>query len=440
MPRIQGAPDSCIVVRPRSVLFTLVTGWACCPFVTCTAADQAPTLPPESDASPLRDVRVLVWPDAERVRIRSQARLSILTEDGEAVGVQAARRRLTLEPGADRAIMLDTGSRVSTSVTIMPLGSATESVSVFRNGKWSAALEYAGPVQLRATDEDRLEVINLVDVEQYVAGVVAKEVWPTFVAEACRAQAVVARTFVLYQMSRRKDAAWDVTATQASQVYGGVRTDAIGRRASRATQDTRGVVCTWNDNGKDRLFSTYYSSVCGGMSQSAAIFGKGDDIPPLAGGVSCDYCRIAPKGTHRWGPVHLKTDRVLDKLLKRYPDLKSLGKIVEISVAERSDAGPSSGRKRSPGRPVRLRITGSTGQTHEMLAERFRLAVGADVMLSTDCRIRVAGDQMVLDHGRGFGHGLGLCQWGMQGQAVAGKRAGEIIRYYYPGCRLMRAY
>ena len=75
-----------------------------------------------------------------------------------------------------------------------------------------------------------------------------------------------------------------------------------------------------------------------------------------------------------------------------------------------------------------------------MLAERFRLAVGSMVVKSTDFGVRVIDGQVVFEHGRGFGHGLGLCQWGMQGQALAGKRAGEIVRFYYPGSRLTRVY
>jgi stage II sporulation protein D len=87
-----------------------------------------------------------------------------------------------------------------------------------------------------------------------------------------------------------------------------------------------------------------------------------------------------------------------------------------------------------------LRITGSSGQEHDILAERFRLAIGSRIVRSTDCDIRVLKDEVVFENGRGFGHGLGLCQWGAQGQALEGKRAGEILRFYYPGSRLTRVY
>jgi stage II sporulation protein D len=75
-----------------------------------------------------------------------------------------------------------------------------------------------------------------------------------------------------------------------------------------------------------------------------------------------------------------------------------------------------------------------------MLAERFRQAIGASLMRSTDCSIKVTGGSVIFENGRGFGHGLGLCQWGMQGMAIAGKQAGEILRHYYPGVRLARVH
>jgi len=178
------------------------------------------------------------------------------------------------------------------------------------------------------------------------------------------------------------------------------------------------------------LFCTYYSAACGGMSQSAAIFDRQNYVAPLSGGVRCDFCRIAPGGTYRWGPVRIAREKVRLRLVSAYPKLASLGPIRNIKVIERTPAG----------RPVRLRIAGASGKSHDILAERFRLALGGSEVRSTDFTIHVTKRDVVFENGRGFGHGLGLCQWGMQGQALQGKLAGEILRYYYPGSRLTRVY
>jgi stage II sporulation protein D len=284
--------------------------------------------------------------------------------------------------------------------------------------------------RLRVISDGQLQIINEVDLEDYVSSVVGSEIWPNFEVEAFRVQAIVTRTYVLYHMLRRSNTLYDVAATQGSQVYRGIRTDAVGRTAAEAAEYTKGLVCAWREEGHDRIFCTYYSAACGGMSQSAAPLGAESDIPPLAGGVRCDYCRIAPGQTYRWGPVRLALREVYGRLCERYPELVELRSIRSIEPAELTRFG----------RPLSLKITGSAGEPHEILAERFRLAVGPNALKSTDCNMRVEGNEIVFEDGKGYGHGLGLCQWGMQGQALEGRRAAEILRYYFPGSRLVRVY
>jgi len=303
-------------------------------------------------------------------------------------------------------------------------------MSAYHNDDWSPGNRYPGTLRVILRENGHLDVINAVDVERYVACVVANEVWPTFETEAYRAQAIASRTFVLYQMRRRNTAVFDVVATQSSQVYRGIRTDGTGRRANEAARYTQGIVLTYREGSEDRLFCAYYSAACGGMSQSAAIFGPENDIGPLSGGVRCDYCKIAPGKTYRWGPVRLTKQEVRSRLVAAYPKLTLPGRIRDITVIERT---PSD-------RPVLLQITGAGGKHIDMLAERFRLAMGGSEIRSTDFSLRVTEQHVIFEDGHGFGHGLGLCQWGMQGQALEGKRAGEILRYYYPGSKLTRAY
>lgn len=303
-------------------------------------------------------------------------------------------------------------------------------LSFDRDGAWSEPAAFLGALRLRAVEGGGLEVINEVDLEHYVGCVVGNEVWPTFGVEAFRAQSIVARTFVLYQMTRRPDAAVDVSATQGSQVYRGVRDDPVGRKAVEAAEYTRGLVLTFDDRGTPRIFCTYYSAACGGSSQPAKMLGAEGDVEPLRGGVKCDHCKIAPGDTYRWGPVRVPVDELLARLVERYPEMVELGRIASIMPMDRT----------ATGRSLSLRLTGSTGKTEDLIAERFRLAIGASVVKSTDCRIRVVGDEVIFDQGKGYGHGLGLCQWGMEGLARSGKQAAEILRYYYPESQLTRAY
>lgn len=400
-----------------------------CAVVACNRTMAPSKPPPPIVASTEGAVRVLLEEGVDRVRFRSNRPLTIVGQGGVPATHTADQWFVVRATSAGR---LWAGAAQSSynELTLFPKPNNNVQVSYLRNGEkeWSDERAYFGAMRVRIDEDRGIRVINLVDLERYVECVVAVEVWPTFETEAFRAQAIAARTFVLYQMQRRKAASFDVSATQGAQVYRGIRRDATGRRAADAAAHTRGIVCTWPKDGADRLFSTYYSSVCGGMSQSAAIFGKADDIAPLAGGVACDYCRIAPRGTYRWGPTRLPADEVLRRLVTRYPKLALLKRLVRIIPAQTTPRG----------RLVRVKLVGSSGETHELLAERFRLAVGSDIMRSTDCEIRLENGSAVFSRGRGFGHGLGACQWGMQGQALEGKRADQILKYYFPGSRLQR--
>jgi len=378
----------------------------------------------------VRPVRVLVAADVRHLRLRSEDGVYMSFDDGVSHELSDDNRWINASPGAANGIRI--GGRVwrTGDAVVQPTSPGSVGLSVRHDDEWLAERRFPGVLRLTVGEDNRLDVINVVPVEQYVASVVASEAWPTFEKAAYRAQAIAARTFVLFHMSRRSGADYDVMATQRAQVYQGIRTDEAGKRARKAAEYTRGIVLAYRHDGKDRLFCTYYSAACGGMSQSAAIFGPDNDIPPLSGGVPCDYCKIAPGQTYRWGPVRLDKNELWSRLISVYPDLTSLERLRDVEVTERTPSG----------RPVVLRLTGSNGATFEMLAERFRLAIGGGEIRSTDFELRVTADHVTFKNGRGFGHGLGLCQWGAQGQAAQGKRTAEILRDYYPGPKLMRAY
>jgi len=377
----------------------------------------------------IRPVRVLVASGVSRVRCSADNRLSISHEDSSSPNV-VERNSIEISPAPSGGLRVDGEASGTTALVARAEPGSPIALSIRNRDGWSEGVRYPGELSVTLRDDGRLNVINLVDIEIYVGCVVAGEAWPTFHQEALRAQAVASRTFVLFQMIQRNSASYDVTATQDSQVYRGIRTDEPGRRADEAAEYTRGVVLTFRNGGKNSVFCTYYSAACGGLSQSASIFGPGSDIPPLAGNVRCDYCKIAPGQSYRWGPVRLSKSKIQERLVSSYSDLASLGHIQSITVSERT----------STGRPGTLRITGSSGESHDMLAERFRLAIGGMVIRSTDFRLRNTVKELIFENGRGFGHGLGLCQWGAQGQALEGKPAAAILKYYYPGARLMRAY
>ncbi len=281
-----------------------------------------------------------------------------------------------------------------------------------------------------AVNSGCIDLINVIKLEEYLPSVLQAELYANWHLEAYRAQAVAARTYALYEMrtfGEKRD--YDVRATEASQVYRGIDDQGHSKKALRAVRNTRGIVCTWASPLGERIFSTYYSSACGGMTQDAANCFKSPSIPPLAGGVRCSYCNIGGR-VYRWEPVRLSKDELTQLFAKRFPQHAGLGTIQTIEVV----------RNTADGRPLTLRLRGENGRPITVDSYSFRLAMGGHRLPSNHCKIVDLGSSFEFREGRGFGHAVGLCQWGAEGQARLGKKASEILSYYYPGSHLKRAY
>ncbi len=412
----------------RSVFFALIALMATAVSLGCRRSETGDRLAVVRPYSPPPLVRVLLGKGLSRARFRAPKEVSI--HDGESSMEVTINDwgELHLESGG--GFLFGDRSIDAFRFTLSPAANTAISLSRMRKGEWSLAMSVPGELIVEVDEKGGFSVVNELDVESYVACVVAVEAWPDFHEEAFRGQAIIARTYVLDQLKRKPDAAYHVVSTEASQVYRGIRRNRAGTVAAKATDYTRGIVLTFFEGKSRRIFPTYYHSACGGLTQSSAIYGPGDDLPPLRGGVSCDYCKIAPNGAYRWETVRFSRGEVFEKLCRRYSQLRSMGGMAGLEPIERSAGG----------RIVRVRLDGTNGESYEMLAEHLRLALGSRKVRSTYCEISIEGDEVVFSEGKGFGHGLGLCQWGMEGQAREGKSASEILSYYYPGTSFSRAY
>lgn len=275
---------------------------------------------------------------------------------------------------------------------------------------------------------DGLVFTNQVDIESYLRGVLRGELPRSFHREAFKAQAVAARTYALYMRARTPASkSYDVTDDESSQVYDGVQAEEPG--AVAAVEATRGEVCVWHNGAKDEMFCTYYSSCCGGLSQHVNnVKPRDPDVPPLAGGVVCDDCKSARH--YRWGPVTISRADVTKRLLARYPSLSRLGTVTELRPRELA----------KDGRIIRIEIIGSGGQSETLMGEDFRLSMGGRILKSTIFRIVPKGNSFIFKDGRGFGHGMGLCQYGMEAKAARGMGYKQILMTYYPGATVKKIY
>ena len=287
---------------------------------------------------------------------------------------------------------------------------------------------YRGKIRLLAnSDANSFDVINLVPLESYIAGVAGAEMPDYWEPEALKCQAIAARTYCLFIKKRfGNNRSWDLNKTAAHQVYLGM--EAESPAVWKAVNETYGIVlkCKQPDGTED-IFPSYYGSACGGHTENSEnVFG--DSYEPLKG-VPCPYCKdVAKPEIFFWPEVKFDSNDVFSGLMNRYPNLIQLGKITEISVDKQSDYGDFS-------RLTRIKISGSNGKSEFLRAEDFRLVIDptGKKIRSTACKLEKSGTDFIFTNGRGWGHGVGMCQCGVQGMAREGKTSEEILNHYYPG-------
>ncbi len=269
---------------------------------------------------------------------------------------------------------------------------------------------YSGRVRLVA-DGDDLLVINHVGLEEYLAGVIAVEMGLHFPDEALEAQTVACRSYAVHRLLSRRHRPFDVGATQATQVYRGVPRGAD--RARRVVEATRGEVLTTDGEVLDAV----YSSTCGGATRSAEE-AFGNPGPSCLGGDRCGHCDDAP--LFRWN-ADLSTDRVRDALHLSSPP----------TSVERLASHPS-------GRLIKLVLATDDGPRN-LRTSLLRKLVGRRARSDWITGARIEDGRLLIS-GRGFGHGVGLCQYGARGLALERKDRQEILRWYYPGAGRARAW
>ncbi len=267
---------------------------------------------------------------------------------------------------------------------------------------------YRGLIEIRRSAPGRLTVINELDLESYLYGVVRSEMNPSWPPEALRAQAIAARSLALYSAGRFAAEGYDVRATTESQVYGGVAAE--DPRTSAAVDATRGVVLLYDGRV---VFAPYHTDSGGATESSEFVWGG---MLPHLRGVADPHSREAPN--HEWTlRVGLPTiEARASRTGRPLPGLQRL------DVAATSPSG----------RVAMLRAHTTSG-TVEFRGTDFRGLIGSSALRSTLFVMRQAGDGGVQFSGRGFGHGVGMSQWGARSLALAGRGHAEILRYYYTG-------
>ena len=308
---------------------------------------------------------------------------------------------------------------------------------------------YRGQFELACGQSGEMRLINILDLEDYVAGVVPYEIGAGAPFEALKAQAVVARTEALALSGRHGDEPFDVCSSTHCQVYGGATAELDRQDVRRAVESTRGEALFWS--GKPAPGAKYHAC-CGGVTESAGALWQ-FDVPYMVG-VDCgalgpeaatrgaaairdeealraiiatpntgDFC-YGSNG-YRWKVEYTagQLAAVLAPVIGRSEHPES--RVVQVAVVERTPRGSA----------IRVRVTTTEGE-YEIAGEyAIRSALGGTVAIKSGVFVvDTEGDppSAFVFSGAGYGHGVGMCQYGARGMARAGYNYRAILEHYYP--------
>lgn len=248
-------------------------------------------------------------------------------------------------------------------------------------------------------------------LETYLYGVLPYEMNHAWPLEALKAQAVAARTYTVKTLKNVKNKNFDVYSDVRSQMYkgGGKQYENV----KKAVDSTRGEVLEF----EGKLFFTYYHANCGGGTDDVRSWNPGaTSIKPLSG-ASCKTDKHSKSYSWRMNVSRTRVENYAKSI-------GLTGTLKSIKITRRTDTG----------RATNLQLRTAKG-SKTVPCGRFRLATGI-----RSCKITKLSLQKNAVHfeGRGFGHGIGMCQDGAHGMAKDGKNYQKILKNYYPGAKIVK--
>ena len=275
--------------------------------------------------------------------------------------------------------------------------------------------ESSGMPSLTVYETDR-EALSEMDIETYVEGVVAGEMKNDWPLEALKAQAILARTFTLRfcadKSSKYKgaDISTDVTEAQAYDAK------SVNDRVRQAVRETRGMAMAY---GGEYPYAWFHAH-SGGMTELPTVsldYDRAD--PEYLAPVASEESERAPENVKAW--------------TARFTKAEVARACAEAGAKVRSVESVEIGEKGASGRAKTLKVNG-----RDVSAASFRIAIGANRLKSTLIDSVEVGENGVTFSGRGFGHGVGMSQWGAYAMAEKGGSAEDIIRHYFQNVDIVK--
>jgi len=264
----------------------------------------------------------------------------------------------------------------------------------------------------------RCVIINALDLEKYIAGVIAKEMSPSWPLEALKAQAIASRSYALFQMNAGRNREYDLESTTQDQVYEGAGAESA--RTVQAVEATRSLTL----NFENTSIKAYFHANCGGVTEIPEFVwgGEAKAFRP----VICPYHHRHRDRTN-WSLrlTHEQIENALKKISGLLP--RSFLRLASLEAG-----APNESERLSD-----VAISDTQGNSLLVSANTFRNAIGNTRMKSTSFRVNRSPAGYTLE-GKGNGHGVGMCQVGARAMAEEGRSFEQILRFYYPLAKIRR--
>lgn len=336
---------------------------------------------------------------------RNQKSVNISSPDGMTAADMRTGRRVLFPKGSSyRAEPAGGGVKIrgeifGAMVRLIPSG---ESVRV--NGR-----AFRDSIILQ-NEASLLSAINEIGVESYLCGVLPRELSPSWDEEALKAQAVVSRTYIMANLGRFSKQGYDLTACENSQVYGGL--DCEQGSTSEAVRATGGEVIKYRGD----IARVYFHADAAGHTESPEFVWGSSEPPPYLKGQREPVREKTPYSSWEYEITFEEVARILSK------NGYKTGKIKRVVVKNKTGSG----------RVKNFMVYSASGKT-EIKSGKFRTMLGGRNIKSTKINKIINGRKSVVFTGAGWGHGVGMSQWGAKELAEKGWNYKKILRLYFPG-------
>ncbi|MDR0486423.1 MAG: SpoIID/LytB domain-containing protein [Elusimicrobiota bacterium] len=272
---------------------------------------------------------------------------------------------------------------------------------------------YRGYFLIVKSQQGGIAVINVLKLEDYLKGVVPRESDAKWPIETLKSQSVISRTYTLANLGKHSAQGFDLCAQTHCQVYGGA--SAESPLSNEAVSETANQVLTYNG----KYAQTVFHANCAGHTENPRYVWGWTDVPKYLEGVKCGFCKDAPYS--QWETL-IEEDFIRRQLLKTE---KGIGEILEIKPEGKTPGGSA----------IEVIVKHTKGEIR-LNAYRFRLLTDAWKIKSNTFKEIKKTEGSFYFSGFGWGHKVGLCQWGARGMGLDGKTHNQILQFYYPGTEI----